>query len=112
MLSLRGIAWMNLRGHPARTAALIVFTALMTLVVFGGALVVQGVRQSLETVRARLGADILVVPDDAGSEFDAQTALIQAEPGYFYMGADVLGRVAATPGVERASAQLFQSSTR
>ena len=87
---------MNLRGHPARTAALIVFTALMTLVVFGGALVVQGVRQSLETVRARLGADILVVPDDAGSEFDAQTALIQAEPGYFYMGADVLGRVAAT----------------
>lgn len=112
MLSLRGIAWMNLRGHPARTAALIVFTALMTLVVFGGALVVQGVRQSLETVRARLGADILVVPDDAGSEFDAQTALIQAEPGYFYMGADVLGRVAATPGVERASAQLFLASTR
>jgi len=103
---------MNLRGHPARTAALIVFTALMTLVVFGGALVVQGVRQSLETVRARLGADILVVPDDAGSEFDAQTALIQAEPGYFYMGADVLGRVAATPGVERASAQLFLASTR
>ena len=53
MLSLRGIAWMNLRGHPARTAALIVFTALMTLVVFGGALVVQGVRQSLETVQLR-----------------------------------------------------------
>ena len=84
----------------------------MTLVVFSSALVVQGVRQNLETVRARLGADILVVPDDAGSEFDAQTALIQAEPGYFYMGADVLGRVAATPSVERASAQLFLASTR
>ena len=28
MLSLRGIAWMNLRGHPARTAALIVFTEI------------------------------------------------------------------------------------
>ena len=70
------------------------------------------VSRTMETVRARLGADILVVPDDAGSEFDAQTALIQAEPGYFYMGADVLGRVAATPGVERASAQLFLASTR
>lgn len=112
MLSLRGLPWRNLRGYPARTATLVTFTALMTIVIFSGTMLVQGVRQSLETVQARLGADILVIPDDARDDFDAQTVLVQAEPGYFYMEADKLNQAAAVDGVERASAQLFLASTR
>ena len=47
----------NLKGYAGRTAALIVFAALMAVAVFGGTLLIQGVRQGMQTTRARLGAD-------------------------------------------------------
>ena len=112
MVSLAQLPWRNLRGYPARTAALLVFSSLMAMVLFGGTMVVEGVRQGLRTVESRLGADILVTPADARSEFDAQDFLVRAEPSYFYMDEGTLDRVAAVPGVEAASPQLFLASAR
>ncbi|MDU0349798.1 ABC transporter permease [Actinomyces sp. MRS3W] len=112
MLSLRRLPWLNLRGYPARTTALLALSALMAMAVFGGTLIIQGVRQGLEATESRLGADILVTPADSATEFDAQSILIQAEPGYFYMPASTLEEVATIPGVEAASPQLFLASAR
>ena len=36
MLSLRRLPWMNLRGYPVRTGTLVLFSALMTMTIFGG----------------------------------------------------------------------------
>ncbi|MDO4901621.1 ABC transporter permease [Actinomyces sp.] len=112
MLSLRRLPWLNLRGYPARTTALVLFSMLMAIAVFGGTLLIQGVRQGLDTTRSRLGADILVTPADAADEFDAQSVLVQANPGYFYMPVSTLDAVAKVPGVEAASPQLFLASAR
>ncbi|QWW19840.1 ABC transporter permease [Schaalia sp. 19OD2882] len=112
MLTMRQLPGRNLRAYPARTGVLVVFALLMATVVFGGATLVEGIRQGLATVEARLGADILVTPGDADNQFSAQTFLLEAEPGYFYMGADTLGKVGAVEGVEAASPQLFLSSAR
>lgn len=112
MLTRNTLPLRNLRGNGGRTAALLAFAALMAAAVFGGALLIGGVRGGLDTVTARLGADILVTPDSAKNDFDAQTALLQAEPGYFYMDASVADQVAALDGVERVSPQLFLASAK
>ena len=87
MISLKNLPWRNLKGYPGRTAALMLFAALMAFAVFGGTMMIGGVRNGLETVKSRLGADIMVTPESAKNEFDAQTVLLKAEPGYFYMDA-------------------------
>ena len=110
MVSLRNIPIKNLKSNPGKTTAILIFTALMAAAVFGGTLIVRGMQQGLANVRTRLGADILVTPADAKNEFDAQTFLIQAEPGYFYMDASVLNEVRAVEGVDKASPQLFLAS--
>ena len=112
MLSLSRLPWMNLRGYPVRTGTLIFFSMLMTMTIFGGTLVVQGIEHGLRTTQSRFGADIMVTPDEADTEFDAQTFLVGAEPSYFYMDASTREAVAAVDGVEAASSQLFLASAR
>ena len=112
MLSLARLPWMNLRGYPVRTGTLIVFSMLMTMTIFGGTLVIQGIEHGLRTVQSRLGADIMVTPAQADTDFDAQTFLVSAEPSYFYMEAATREKVAAIDGVEAASSQLFLASAR
>ncbi len=112
MLTLKSLPVKNLKGYAGRTAALLLFSALMAVSVFGGAMMIGSVRGGLNTVKARLGADIMVTPESAEKEFDAQTVLLKAEPGYFYMDAAVLEEIAATEGVEQASPQLFLASAK
>ena len=94
MLSLSRLPWMNLRGYPVRTGTLVFFSMLMTMTIFGGTLVVQGIEHGLRTTQSRLGADIMVTPDEADTDFDAQTFLVNAEPSYFYMDASTREAVA------------------
>ncbi len=112
MLSLKNLPWRNLKGYAGRTAALLLFSALMAVSVFGGTMMISGVRSGLSTVRSRLGADIMVTPESAKNEFDAQTVLLKAEPGYFYMDAGILDEIRAVEGVEIASPQLFLASAK
>lgn len=112
MLSLSRLPWMNLRGYPVRTGTLMVFSMLMTMTIFGGTLVVQGIEHGLRTTQSRLGADIMVTPDEADTDFDAQTFLVSAEPSYFYMDASTRDAVVDVDGVEAASPQLFLASAR
>ena len=112
MLSLRRLPWMNLRGYPVRTGTLVLFSALMTMTIFGGTMLVQGIERGLGTVQSRLGADIMVTPADADNDFDAQSFLVHAEASYFYMPTSTSEAVAAVDGVQSSSPQLFLASAR
>ena len=112
MLSLRRLPWMNLRGYPVRTGTLVLFSALMTMTIFGGTMLVQGLERGLATVQSRLGADIMVTPADADNDFDAQSFLVHAEASYFYMPTSTSEAVAAVDGVQSSSPQLFLASAR
>lgn len=112
MLSLKNLPLKNLEGYAGRTIALMLFSMLMAVAVFGGTMLIQGVRQGLETVESRLGADIMVTPEDADTQFDAQSVLLQAEPGYFYMDKSKADEVAQVDGVERVSSQMFMASAK
>ncbi len=110
MISLKNLPFKNLKGYAGRTAALILFAMLMAVSVFGGTMVIGGVRQGLNTVQQRLGADIIVTPDSAENGFDAQTVLLQAEPGYFYMDREKMDEIAKLEGIDQVSPQLFMAS--
>ena len=112
MLSLERLPWMNLRGYPVRSGILAFFSMLMAMVMFGGTMIVCGIDRGLGTVESRLGADIMVTPADASSDFDAQAFLVGAEPSYFYMDEGVAGEVAGVDGVGAASPQLFLATAR
>lgn len=76
--------------------------------VFTGTVTIQAVRNGLQGGMDRLGADILVVP--SGYETKGSQILLGGESSSFYMLESNLAKVAAVPGVERTSPQLYITS--
>lgn len=58
----------NLKRKPARTAALVILTAFLAFAIFGGSVIVASLQNGLSSYRSRLGADIIVVPNEARSK--------------------------------------------
>ncbi len=112
MISLKNLPFKNLKGYAGRTMALLLFSMLMALAVFGGTMVISGIRAGLSKVESRFGADIMVTPEDAKNDFDAQNVLLKAEPGYFYMEKGKMDEIAKVDGIEKMSAQLFMASAK
>lgn len=102
----------NLVRKPGRTAVLALLTAFLALSVFGGSVVVLSLRQGLNSLEARLGADIIVVPSSAQSKVSFQNMFLQGTTGAFYMDADALDRVLEVEGVEKAAPQTFLASLK
>ncbi len=110
MILLKELAFRNLKAYKSRTISMFFFAFLMSLSLFAGTVVVQGIKSGLKTIESRLGADILVVPEEAKTDFDAQSVLINGNPGYFYMSADKYQEILKIPGIEKAAPQLFLAS--
>ena len=111
-MKARGLPVKNLIGRPGRTAALMLLPAFLALSVFGGSLVVRSLRSGLESLEARLGADIIVMPASAESKVSFQNLLLQGTAGAFYMDAGTLERVSEVEGVEIAAPQTFLASLK
>ena len=102
----------NLTRRPGRTVALVLLTALLALAVFGGSAVVLSLRSGLDSLEARLGADIIVLPIEAESKKSLENLLLQGTVGAFYMDASALERVRAVEGVEAAAPQTFLATLK
>ena len=87
-------------------------TALLAASVFGGSVVVGSLRRGLESLEARLGADIIVMPAEAESKVSFKNLLLQGTTGAFYMDASVLDAVRGAQGVEIAAPQTFLASLK
>lgn len=95
----------NLLKKPSRTAALLLLSVFLAFSVFSGSVIVSSLRRGLNSLQARLGADVIAVPAKAKSDLEA--ILIQGVPGYFYMDKENVDKIAAIEGVEAVSAQYF-----
>jgi putative ABC transport system permease protein len=107
-LTLGVLPLKNLRAKPVRTACLVIITAILAFTFFGGSILALNLRQGLETMTKRFGADLMVVPEGASEK--AQSLLLRGGTGYFYFDAGVVNNVAKTDGVVRASPQFFLTS--
>ena len=102
----------NLLRKPGRTVTLALLTAFLALAVFGGSVVVLSLRSGLNSLEARLGADIILVPSEAQSKVSFQNMFLQGTTGAFYMDAAVLDKALEVEGVEKAAPQTFLASLK
>jgi len=103
ILALRGISGSPFRSWLIGFCALVIAGFALSTV-----LVMQGARNSLDLTLTRLGADILVVPQ--GAEEQTQGALLMGQAVKEFMPMSKLAEIAAVPGVEKASPQLYLES--
>lgn len=106
-MKLKYLPFKNLIGKPFRTAALLLIAAFMTAAVFGGTVAAASLKNGLDSLEQRLGADIIVVPEEAEAKADLENMLLSGTPGYFYMDKSVEDKIAAVEGVELTSPQYF-----
>ncbi len=102
----------NLVRKPGRTAMLSLLTAFLALAMFGGSTVVLSLRSGLQSLEARLGADIILVPSEAQSKVSFQNMFLQGTTGAFYMDASALEKTLEVDGVEKAAPQTFLASLK
>ncbi len=102
----------NIKKKPFRTMGLALLVAVLSFSLFIGAFVILSLQRGLESYRARLGADIVVVPSSALSHGMVDDILLQGITGNYYMSAKVCEKVCATEGIETVSKQFFLTSAK
>lgn len=106
----RELSVKNLKRKPARTVALVLLAAFLSFSIFGGSVIVMSLQNGLHSYESRLGADIVVIPNQAKTKGTLDSILLQGVPGYFYMDNTYLEKISAIEGVEAASPQFFLAS--
>ena len=109
---MQSLAFKNLIRRSGRTAALALLTMLLALSMFGGSVLIGSLRRGLNSLEARLGADIIVLPASAESKVSFQNLLLQGTAGAFYMDVGTLDKVREVEGVELAAPQTFLASLK
>src|SRR5512139_837587 len=104
-MSLLQLAWKNISGNSLRSWIVAICALLVAAFALFATLLLRGAAVSLELATQRLGADIVVVP--SGAETEMEGALLMGVPAQFWMPAENVEKLAAIPGVEAVSPQLY-----
>lgn len=113
MKSIHSLPFVNLIKKPARSIALLILSAFLAVSAFGGSLAVMSLRNGIDSLESRLGADIIVVPYEAATQGSYESVILQGNPGAFYMSNSVLGEIKEEiEGIEKLSAQYFLVSAK
>lgn len=102
------IALKNIRGSGFRSFIIFLCVLCLSAFLFSTTLLIKGAENSLNVGINRLGADILVVP--AGAESRVESALLMGKPTNVWMPKANLEKVAAIPGVESVTPQIYLQS--
>ena len=106
------LAAKNIRRKPFRSVTLILLAAFLAFSIFAGSLVVMSLQKGLKSYEARLGADVVVVPAEAGLKGGLESILLQGIPGYFYMNESAMEKIRGMEGVEVVTPQFFLATAK
>jgi putative ABC transport system permease protein len=104
-MSLLRFAWKNISGNSLRSWVVALCALVVAAFALFATLLLRGAATSLELAADRLGADIVVVPEGAQTELEG--ALLMGVPAHFWMPQDTVEKLAAIPGVEAVSPQIY-----
>ena len=107
-ISTLNIAFNNIIHRRFRSTCIVLLITLTTLLITGGTLFGAGLQNGINSIRARLGADIMVFPLGAGNNLES--VLLTGEPSTFYLSTETAGRIMELDGIERATVQFFIST--
>lgn len=101
-------AYKNIRYKPTRTVGLVLLTTLLSFLLFGGTILTLNLQKGMQNIKARLGADLMVVPLENNNDMEA--ILLKGEPSCFYFKKTVADKIAGIEGVEAVTTQFFLTS--
>ena len=110
MRTFKKLPVLNIVRRPGRSAALMALTALLSFTVFGALVLTQSLGRGMASLERRLGADIMVVPEEAAGKSGLESIVLQGNPTYFYMDDTKLDEVRAVDGVGETTTQLYLAS--
>ncbi len=104
-MNLYQLALRNISGNAFRSWVVALCALLVGGLTLATTLIMRGAENSLRLANERLGADILIVPE--GTVTKVESALLMGHADEVWMPADNLDKIAAVPGIEQVSPQLF-----
>ena len=99
-IALRGLPLENLKRKPFRTGALLAVVTILALTFFGGTMLTMNLNTGMTSMEKRLGADLMVVPQDTAQK--AEALLTNGNPSTFYFTRDIATEVKQADGIEQA----------
>jgi putative ABC transport system permease protein len=102
------IALKNLSGKPWSTFALVAFIGILAFALFGGSVLSNSLNNGINSLEARLGADIAVIPPGHESEYEG--IILSGAPVKFYFNKDTERRISGINGVAHCTSQFFLAS--
>ena len=81
--------WMS--SNPVRTFVIVLIMAIVSALLFVSMYFSIGLNNSIDNMKQRLGADMMIVPEKSGKE--QETLFVSGKPSEFYMKNDVLDKV-------------------
>jgi len=107
-ITLSKLPLVNLRRKPFRTAALAIVVGMLAFAFHGGSLLSMNLNNGLESMQERMGADLMVTPQN--TETKAEALLTGNASSTFYFTNDIGAQVARTDGVYESTVQTYISS--
>ncbi|WP_029320247.1 ABC transporter permease [Butyrivibrio sp. AE3004] len=107
-LGIPYIAFLNVKNSLTRSVGLVLLMAVLSFVLFGGAILSKSLSNGLGQMKDRLGADLMIVPVE--NQNDLEAVLLKGEPSCFYFKRTLEGKVAGLEGVSLCSSQFFLTS--
>ena len=95
----------NLANRPYRNIATVFAFALIAATLFSSQYLTSGAQQSLDAGMSRMGADILVVPEEYAAA--GQTVILIGQPNSFFFEDNSFEKISRIPGVSKASPQIY-----
>ncbi|ENK1243735.1 FtsX-like permease family protein [Clostridium botulinum] len=99
------IAIKNLEYRKFRSIAMIFFIILLSASLFISSLIISNIQIGMNKAVERMGADIIVIPDDYKGEL--KTAMFTGEACTIYFDGNWANKLSSVEGVKKASPQLY-----
>lgn len=107
-----GIAFKNISRRPVRTALICIIVFILSFSSFLGGYLIISLQNGLDGYRARLGADIVVVPSSAQGHGTVDNVLLQGITGNYYIPGSSLEKLEGIEGIEKKTAQFYLTSAK
>jgi len=95
----------NIANRPYRNIATVFAFAFIAATLFASQYLMDGAQESLDSGMSRMGADILVVPEEYAAA--SQTIILNGQPSSFFFDGANLEKISRVPGVAKASPQIY-----
>ncbi len=95
----------NLTNRQYRNIAAIFAYAVIAATLFSSQYLTNGAEQSLDAGMSRMGADILVVPEEYAAA--SQNVILIGQPNSFFFENNNFEKISRIPGVAKASPQIY-----